>query len=193
MNATAIMEKIPDTGMFDEIGMQKTFDTNPVYEDEMPKLGGIESPDETDQVRKIKRLYRMDGAEIDDTQENLDDEEERRRKEAIFLPSYQKQETKETPNNPKTAKPEKPNYTAKNMTPDVVPAKHFSRSEYVCMPGSKGACGTCPVYSLIASSAARLSGGIASEQVLGGSYLAGRSTPKTLMNSFLRSELTTVR
>lgn len=189
MNAVAMIEKAAGIETFDETGIHETPGVKPIYEDEAPKLGGINSPDESDQIRKIKRLYKMDGTETDDAQEDPEDEEEtRRRKEAIFLPFYQRLQSREAPDSPKTGKNEKPDYASTRAIADAAPARQTFNSGYVCMPGSKGACGTCPVYSLMASNVAKLSG----RTVPGQFYLTGRNAPKSLMTSFSRFALASV-
>ncbi len=155
----------------------------PNYSVALPEIDAG-SPVDTDQVRKIREIYKLAGmlieGDIEDSEEGED--EKRRRREAISLPPYkERQGSSSTANAPKTMKTEKPDYN-RTVTMDISPVQQANRSAYVCMPGSKGACATCPVYSLMASSAARLSGRIAPEQFSGTSYLAGRNGLKTLTN-----------
>lgn len=158
MDAVSIVQEIgrddipdPRPPVSDDIVSPDLRRSPPNYSTELPKIGDAGVPDDTDQMRKIRQIYKITGMLIDgDTEDPEEDEDERRRRrEAISLPSYRgRQEKGSAPNAMKAVKTEKPDYN-KTATADMSPAQQTNNSAYVCMPGSKGACAACPVYSMM--------------------------------------------
>ncbi|MBI4177255.1 MAG: hypothetical protein HY516_02710 [Candidatus Aenigmarchaeota archaeon] len=170
-------EKLPFVSVIDLDGEDADLSTNfrNIYDAEVP-IGGTGKVDDTEQVKKIRKIYRMDGTLIEEAADLEDDDEKDRRKKAISKPAYSR------PDDPsqtmrQAEKQGRADYQPRAAETMAAPASALNRQAYVCLPGSKSACGTCPVYSLMSRPgvADRFNELRAGRQLSKASYLSQRS------------------
>ncbi len=102
--------------------------------------------EDTEEQRKLKQLYKVPGTLIEDDGEEEDGDEERKHQmSAIKIPDYTDQKTLSS--GMKASASEKKDYKANPLNTE--PPAALKSAGYVCAPGSKGACATCPMYSIM--------------------------------------------
>ncbi len=151
-----------------------------IYEAKAPIVasGAI---DDTAQVKEIRKIYKIDGVDSEDD----DDEEDDQKVKALAKPAYSTaQNSENSPDVMKQKKAGAPDYLSSGAR-DMSPVASVRSSGYVCMPGSKGACETCPVYSLMAKPgvAERLNAIKTDDQFGNRSYAMPNSRPTRLLGA----------
>ncbi len=107
--------------------------------------------DDTDEQKELKRLYKLSGESVDDDKDPESDDKERKHQiSAMKIPDYTSQKALSSPssNVMKASALENKDYKASSL--NMEPQAALKSAGYVCAPGSKGACATCPVYSSMA-------------------------------------------
>lgn len=142
-------KELPFVSEIDLGGEDADFSSNfrNIYE---AKGSGVASvaADDTEQVKRIRQIYKVDGADIEDGSDD-DDEEDDQKVKAIAKPNYSAAQSAEKPPSDLKRRTGVPEYLSSGSK-DMSSVSLTRNSAYVCVPGSKGACGTCPVYSLMA-------------------------------------------
>ncbi len=139
--------------------------------------GDIGPVEDTYEQKKLKRLYKISGEPVEDVGDPEGGDEERKHQvSAMKIPDYTGQKTLSSPSSHgmKASVPEKNDYKAQGGPLNMEPQAALKSAGYVCAPGSKGACATCPVYSIMARMLRVFEPNVGKELFKGATYTQSR-------------------